>query len=98
MRYSKTMVGRYHTIGAAHTYTIIRDDRRWLLVIRRREEVAGVVVGSADVVDSDWHDTLALAKATAQAFEDLGEDFQPHQHGGQNRGTVAVGIAYEAAA
>lgn len=98
IKLDRTDAGRYFGLGAEHTYTAVRDGRRWFLLIRRVERVAGIEISSAQVVNRDWHDTLTLATATARAFEDLGEDYQQHEHGGRERATEAVLRAYETAA
>lgn len=40
--------------------------------------------------------TRALAYGVANAYSDLGDDYQDHEHGHASRFTTAVGMAYDA--
>lgn len=78
-------------------YYAIRENRKWMLEVVRTVEVSGIRVvpepGNACVVDFDaYHDTLALTKAVAEAY-----DAEPIHSGPMNRLTRAISRGYEAA-
>ena len=95
MTFRKTGDG-YLAHGTGHAYSVRKVGARWKLIIAELAVTAGVAhsIGTA-TVSADWHDTKALAVATARAFEALGEDYNTAEHGGQRRFTAAVNHAYE---
>lgn len=89
LQFTRTYAGRYHASGAKHSYLALRDGKRWTLRIYSLHNLGGPL-------HQDQHDTMRAALAVARAFEQLGEDYQPWEHGGRNRFTEAVLRAYDA--
>lgn len=93
----RTMPGRYYGLGASHSYLIERDAGGWSLTITRTVVVAEIQITDPDARGSkSWHGHLATARTVANLFEQLGDDYEPYQHGHRERHTEAVQRAYAA--
>lgn len=81
--------------GDRYSYVIRKDiehGKGYLVTVRETETIAGQKFSAAGYpVDTDYHDTLALAKAWAQAYED---DALRESHSYCNRSTRATLAAY----
>lgn len=67
----------------------------WALEVSRVRTVAGVNISDlAGRIDAATTSTKGLAVAVAHAYRDLGDDYQPHEHGYRERMTEAIGRAY----
>jgi hypothetical protein len=98
LRFTKTEAGRWHARGERHNYLAQRLGPDWRLEIFEHgsSDLDRELKLSGRKVNTDLHDSYSIAKATAQEFEDLGEDYKQSEHGGRGRYTEAVGRAYDA--
>lgn len=86
----------YQARSDTHAYLVGMHGKSWLLRVIPLTETAGVqhIVGQPIVAES-IDDTRSLCYAVANAYHDLGEDYQQHKHGHRSRMTEAVQRAYE---
>jgi len=87
----------YDAEDDTHRYTVRRVRNYWNLSVRELVVTAGVrhTLGQEVVAYTD-HDTLKLCAAVARQYSDLGNDYQPHEHGHRRRMTEAILRAYDA--
>lgn len=88
LHFTRTYAGRYHANGVRHSYLVLRNGKNWMLRVYSLRNIGGPL-------HTDLHDTMRAAVAVANAFESLGEDYQPWEQGGRNRFTEAVLRAYD---
>jgi hypothetical protein len=84
--------------GDQHRYIVSPAGRgAWTLEIWTTKKVAGCDVADRCVETTDYHSTQRLAKDVAAAYEALGNDYRPVDHGHRGRMTEATIRAYDAA-
>lgn len=86
----------YEARTETHRYMVGKHGHGWLLRILELTETAGVkhTVGQPVVAESR-DDTRGLCYAVANAYNDLGNNYAQHEHGGRRRITEAIIRAYE---
>jgi len=76
-RFRRIRPGRHHGYSTTHAYLIQLKDSGWSLSIGCTIVVAGVQVSDPHARRSQsWHESPAVASA----FEQFGDDYQPHEH------------------
>lgn len=89
----------YQARTDTHRYVVSMHGRGWLLTIQELTETAGVKHAHGQpVIAESYDDTRGLCYAVANAFHDLGNDYQEHEHGHRARLTEAIHRAYAATA
>jgi len=85
----------YQARTETHRYVVTSDGRGWRLTVQQLTTTAGVrhACGQPIVAES-WDDTRGLCYAVANAYHDLGDDYQEHEHGHRARLTEAINRAY----
>ena len=86
--------GKSRAETPTHIYFVTRRDCRALLAIYDAKPVGGQFFAAGGATELDSHDRVREAKATAQAYEDLGEGYQPQDHERRSRYTQAVVTVY----
>lgn len=72
------------------------DGKQWVLGISQAVAVADLIIRDpeASPLARGYFDTMALARAAAKAYHDLGDNYRPCDHGHRDRYTEAVKRAY----
>lgn len=94
---SEWHVSAYHTKGEADSYEIIRrpECKDWELRIRKLRDTAGIRHSLGQpIVDGYSSRTKADLVLIANAYETLGADYRPCDHGHRERLTEAIAHAF----
>lgn len=91
LSFTRLAKGAYVAKTDTKVYDVARNDvdGAWTLAIFEARKVAGLTI-HGDHLDTGWSDTMADAKAVAQAYADLGDDYRQCDHGYRARYTEAV--------
>lgn len=85
----------YQARTETHRYVVSMHGRGWDLTIQELTTTAGVRHAHGQpIVAASHDDTRGLCYAVANAWHDLGDDYQPHEHGHRSRLTEAIQRAY----
>lgn len=98
LKFRRVFAGTYTADDTSKRY-VVEGGRSWTLRVRELATTADVVhtVGQPDIVVSGGHDSKRLAVLVARQYSGLGDGYRQHQHGGQERITRAIGLAYDIA-
>jgi hypothetical protein len=89
---NRTDSGRYLGAGETHLFLATKTPGGWDFVIFTAKAVAGSKVSDREVYAATYP-TLALCRAVAEAYESLGDRYNPEAYNGHPRHATAVQLA-----
>lgn len=94
MEFTGTGQGNYYANGASLRYDIVRLRRSgWMLRIWTTKTAAGVTVRD-QIIKSDSHESLKLARFVATEYETLEEKYGAEDYDNRERYRTAIERAY----